>query len=469
MTRSLRLRLLVGSLAATLAVFVVAAVVLYGTLRNALLTEYDAALDTKAHALVSVMEQNDYGIKIDLESGQMPEFNRSIHPDYFIVTDHTGKVAVKSASFVHTPWPITVANDLQRPVHTFVTLPDQRRGRMVQFAFLLPREDDERPAIASQPWVITVVCDVGKLDEQLKQLIWVLGGVFGLAILLSAGAMAVVVGQGLRPLSMLAERIRAIGTADLSERVRLEQSPTEMVVVVQRLNELLAKVDANLKRERAFTADVAHELRTPLAGLMTAIQVCLAQRRGPEDYQSVLAKCLGVTGSMRMMVENLLALARADAEQVQCTCLAVDLIDLLHQQWLIFEERCRERGLALRWTTPEHLAIKTDPGLLATVIRNLFDNAVSYCDAGGAIHIEVGSQAASVILRITNTGSQVAAEDAGLVFQRFWRGDAARTVSGHCGLGLALCQRIVRLLGGAIEAQSTAGGTFVVEIRLPLS
>ncbi|MEI8195826.1 MAG: ATP-binding protein, partial [Phycisphaerae bacterium] len=421
----------------------------------------------KAHALVSMTEQGSGGIKIDLEPDQMPEFRKGSHPDYFVLLDNGGKEIAKSESLAEVEWPSAMSGVSERPAHSAVKLPDHRRGRMVQFAFVPRSEDEEHPVTAPLTSVIIVARDATELNGKLVRMAWLLSGVFGLAMVLSASAMAWVVSRGLRPLGLLADRIHAMGSTNLSERVRLAEAPDEMLPVVERLNELLARVETNLTRERAFTADVAHELRTPLAGLIVAMQVGLSRRRSPEDYEAVLTKCLGVSDAMRSMVENLLTLARADAQQVQPACEEINLVSLLHDQWQQFDGLARQRQLQVEWSLPDQLTVKTDPGLLTTVLRNLFDNAVTYCDTGGRTSVEVHTQSAEAVIRLTNTGSQIPAEDASKVFERFWRGDAARTVAGHCGLGLALCERIILLLGGSIAAQTTLGGSFVVEIRFP--
>ncbi len=190
-----------------------------------------------------------------------------------------------------------------------------------------PAQEDADPggSVTVHRACLVLIRESGRLDRRLTELAWMLGGVFGLAMLVSAGGMALVVTKGLAPLNTLADRIHAIGVTDLSERIRLDESPEEMRPVVERLNGLLSNVESALARERAFTADVAHELRTPLAGLTTTLEVCGRRSRTVTEYEQVLGRCLKAARQMQAMVENLLLVARADANQVQPHCEQVDI------------------------------------------------------------------------------------------------------------------------------------------------
>jgi two-component system OmpR family sensor kinase len=238
--------------------------------------------------------------------------------------------------------------------------------------------------------------------------------------------------------------------------------------VVDRLNEMLVRLEAAFGREKTFTADIAHELRTPLAGLTTALEVCASQQRSPQEYEQVVARCLKVTRTMRLMVENLLMLARVDAKQVRAAGDPLEISPLLSDAWKDFAALAERRGLKTQWFCSDSLAVTSDRGLLMVVFRNLFDNAARYAGEGGHINIAAALHDREVVISVENSGSQVGAEDTEKVFDRFWRGDAARTSAGeHCGLGLALCKRIMSVLGGSIAVTTQRGGEFRVTIKLP--
>ncbi len=337
--------------------------------------------------------------------------------------------------------------------------------------FFTPKREDEEttpPLATFHQACLVLVRETEGLDRRLAQLAWVLTGVFGITMLVSAATMAWVVRRGLTPLNALADRIHAIGATDLSERIALHESPQEMLPVVQRLNELLVNVESAIARERTFTADVTHELRTPLAGLTAALEVCGSRKRQPEEYEQAIGKCLKAARGMHAMVENLLIVARADANRLHPQYEPVNAGWLLQEGWRPFEGRAAARGLAIDWTVADDLLVQTDQSLLRIVVRNLLDNAATYAGSGGRICIEGRQADDRIVLRISNTGSQIHSEQVADVFKRFWRGDAARSdVDQHCGLGLALCRRIVTLLEGTISIDTVLGGTFCVTLHLP--
>jgi two-component system heavy metal sensor histidine kinase CusS len=277
-----------------------------------------------------------------------------------------------------------------------------------------------------------------------------------------------VIRRGLEPVDVLATDLSAIGEQNLSARLRLDAAPKELSPIVNRLNDLLSRLHGAFEREKAFTADAAHELRTPLAGLEAALGVCAKKPRAPEAYAVVVNDCLAVVRGMHAMIDNLLLLARADAQQVQVTRESVRVADLIDDTAAQFSKKIADRSLQVSLDVDGDLLVQTDRDRLLHVLKNLFDNAACYADTGGAIRVSAAGGNPHVKIRIANTGSRISAEDAAHVFDRFWRGDPARSdVGTHCGVGLSVCQKMIIALGGSISASSAPGGEFVVEISLP--
>jgi two-component system, OmpR family, heavy metal sensor histidine kinase CusS len=248
----------------------------------------------------------------------------------------------------------------------------------------------------------------------------------------------------------------------------LTNAPAELMPVIHRLNDLLRRLEDAFSREKAFTADVAHELRTPLAGLRATLEVSLSQSREPEKHREAIRDSLQVAHQMQDMVDNLLWLARTEAGQLRVDRGPVDLGDLLNECWKTLADRAQTRGLCVDWDVHSPCALSTDRDKLRQAVHNLLDNAVTHADSGGRVRIEAGREPDRIRCRITNTGSRISPEDAERVFDRFWRGDQARTDTGvHCGLGLSLSRRIVTLLGGRISVTSAVGGEFSVTMVFP--
>jgi signal transduction histidine kinase len=466
-TSSLRSRLLIRTAVALLLIFTGAA--MYVLMRASLLSEFDAGLATEAHTLASLTEQDGHNVKVESDGDQVPEFSRADRPDYFQVRGSDGNTIARSPSLHDRELDRVTATEGGVTFHV-TRLPSGRPGRIAAIQFK-PRFDEEAKngdkAAANEVVTLLVARDTTELERTLARLGWCLVGVSAIAVVASAAIMSAVIGRGLRPLNTLAVSIEKVGDGDLSERIELAGIPTEMVPVVQRLNELLARLDAVLAREKAFTADVAHELRTPLAGLETTLEVCATRCREPDAYHAVVTKCLRLTQNMHAMIDNLLMLARADARQLKVEVESVELAVFVRECWSSFEGRAAVRHLNVEWAADVPESVSIDRDKLRIVLNNLFDNAVTYAATGGNVRIAAAARAGAVEVTVANNGSQLVLADVQRVFDRFWRGDGARRAgSAHCGLGLPLCRKIVELLGGTIRAEAR-GDIFRIRVILP--
>jgi len=245
--------------------------------------------------------------------------------------------------------------------------------------------------------------------------------------------------------------------------------PAEMVPVAHRLNDLLQRLEEAFHRERAFTADAAHELRTPLAGLRSVIEVALARPRTGDDYEQAMTECLDIVLHTQSMIDNLLALARLDSGQLTLRPETLCLSEVVDAAWRPLADKTVARGLSVDSRVPTDLSFKTDRDNLALTLTVLLTNAVEYSDDDGQIRIAAQQLGDLVELTVANSGCKLSEDAARHVFERFWRADASRTNTGiHCGLGLAIAKRIVTSLGGTIAA-SVSGDNFVVRIILPAS
>lgn len=483
--RSLRATLILGTTIGTAAVLVAAGVLLYGLGADALLDQFDRALFDKARLLASAMEWEGGQLDLNVDEFDMHEFAAPDRPAYLEVWLPDGAVAFRSPSLGQEDLR-PVAGPIDAPALRPVTLPDGRAGRAVGILFV-PRieskqegepKDDEAPAPGAaaaddaREAAVTLVLarETAPVDATLARL-KVLLVVVGLAALaVSAAVLSLIVRSALRPVDHLAGRIAALDERDLAERVDVPSVPQELRPVVDRLNELLGRLRTAFERERAFSADVAHELRTPLAGLRTTMDVALTRERRPDEYRAALEDCLRITAHLQGMVENLLSLARLESGQVGPGADAVSPNDLLRDAWATLEETAAARRLRVEWALgPEH-AVTSDAALLALVARNILENAAVHADEGGSVRIETAPRGSGVEVRVTNTGSALSQDEAEQAFGRFWRGDAARTDAGvRCGLGLPLVGKIVAVLGGSVSVRSSRGGEFEMVVTVPAS
>ncbi|MDF1664862.1 MAG: ATP-binding protein [Planctomycetota bacterium] len=316
-----------------------------------------------------------------------------------------------------------------------------------------------------EPLILIVARESTELQSQLRLLqILLLSGALA-TVLLAFGVGYTVVNRGLRPLNQLAKEIEGIHSRSLGERIELAGLPVEMLPVGERLNQLLDRLQEAFQRERRFSADVAHELRTPIAGLLSLIEVTAMRKRKEEEYKETLDDCFEISQGMQKVVSSLLLLDKLETRQIPMVPQSCSSRELIEKSWVAFSEQAQTKELQFtNHIAPTH-SLDADPEILRMVISNLLSNAVEHTDHRGSLEI---SERGPHGLSFRNSGCQLSQVSVERVFDRFWRGDCARGQTGqHSGLGLALVQRAISALGGQVEARLSGKDGFVIEIILP--
>ncbi len=471
---SIRKKLLAGSIGAMVVLLFGAGVLLFFMVRATLLRHVDDALLDKAKVLMSAVEVKSGRVIFDDEDLETDEFDSMEGPAYLQIHTDEDKLVFSSASLTDTSLQY-VPDENEEPVINWIDLPAGRRGRAV-FAHFVPHIDDEDaaevgpngPAFDGSGVELIFARDTSELLATLGQLEVILL-VFGTGTIALAGAtLHSVVHRALAPLESLASQIHKIKSDELSTTITLGPCPRELEPVIERLNELLARLQQAFNRERAFSADVAHELRTPLAGIRSTIEVALSREREAPEYAAALQECIAVANAMQTMVENLLTLARLESGEFEIVAEDVALSSLVESVLAPMQPQFAARNISLYVELEKSLSLHTDSALLQIVARNLLDNALAHTDIGGHAEIRARRDGTCAMLRVANSGSRVSSSQIANVFDRFWRADAARSDTGaHVGLGLALVKKIVNALEGTVEVASRDGGEFSVSVTLP--
>ncbi|MBM9487994.1 heavy metal sensor histidine kinase [Pseudomonas sp. ICBG1301] len=295
--------------------------------------------------------------------------------------------------------------------------------------------------------------------QRMQHLIWLTVGLSALATAL-LGAWAA--RSGLRPLRRMGEVAAGVSAHSLTQRLPQEQMPVELAELAQAFNAMLGRLDDAFQRLSAFSADIAHELRTPLSNLLTQTQVILTQPRPLEDYREALHSNLEELQWMAQLVNDMLYLAKADHGLLVPKREALALADEVDALLEFFTLLAEDAQISL---VREGTAQTTgDRGMLRRALSNLLDNALRFTPAGGEVRVHLQN---GVRLCVENTGKGIPAAVLPRLFDRFYRADPARREgsSEHAGLGLAITQSIVRAHGGRIFCESEAGWTrFVIEL-----
>jgi heavy metal sensor kinase len=303
------------------------------------------------------------------------------------------------------------------------------------------------------------------LDALRRQLLWISLATFVATV---AGGF-LLVRLGLSPLRHLSEAVSRVSEKDFRLQVDGSRLPQELQPIVQRLHQTLGLLQRAFAREKQAAADISHDLRTPLAALLTTTEVALRKPRSPEEYRELLADCRESGKQMSQMVERLLALARLDAGADTLRPSAVDVTVVADQCAALVRPLADAQGLQLRVKHNGPVQLETDPDKLREVLTNLLANAIQYNRPEGSIDLVVERDNGDLRLEVRDTGIGIAASDREHIFERFYRADRSRPVEGlHAGLGLAIVKGYVELMGGTIGVDSEEGQGSTFRIQLPL-
>ena len=298
--------------------------------------------------------------------------------------------------------------------------------------------------------------------QRMQRLIWLTVGLSALATAL-LGAWAA--RRALRPLRRMGAIAGSVSARSLTARLPQEQMPAELAELAHSINAMLARLDDAFQRLSAFSADIAHELRTPLSNLLTHTQVTLTRERSPEDYREALHSNLEELQWMAQLVNDMLYLAKADhgllAPNREALQLAAE-VDMLLEFFAPLAEDAN-----VHMSRSGDGRIEGDRNMLRRALSNLLDNAVRFTPDGGEVRVRIVDAARGVNISVENSGDGISAELLPRLFDRFYRADPARQEgsSEHAGLGLAITRSIIRAHDGQIHCESADGWTrFLIEL-----
>lgn len=299
------------------------------------------------------------------------------------------------------------------------------------------------------------------LNNRLNQLHLLAGGLALALGLLTAALMAPALAQ---PLRRLTETARRMQRGELETRVDARGAP-ELYELGQALNRLSETLQHEERIRRDAAADVAHELRTPLAGIVSRIEA--AQDGVLADEQANLAAMHTEALRLTRLVEDLGRLAEAQQPGLTLKKERIDLHALVKERAREYEDRLAEKGIALEQRLQPALAYG-DRGRIVQIVDNLLSNALRYTDPGGAVTVTLTQRDDESVLDVADTGIGIAGEDLPYIFERFWRAEPSRARrTGGAGIGLAIVRELVRAHGGRIDVESKIGEGSRFRVLLP--
>lgn len=458
-------------------------------IRQQLARDFDDNLLYKATGVVRLAEREDRIIEFDISYDYMPEFDalENGKMEYFQLSFPDGTTIVKSHSLGTGSLPqSSIGPGATR--YRDVRLPNGREGRLVSFIFtpeLHKDEDEDTDAIGTintngetvtraripdkLPPDTGVVVSVARSQESLMHLLDTIRIILAATCLALMAAVWLLVRycvrQGLGPLRRIAEEVRRVDSTKLHTRLATDPESEELKPITDQLNHLLQRLHDAFEREKRFSGNVAHELRTPIAELRTLAEV---GKRWPGD-QSMVKQFFGdlvnLADDMERTVTNLLNLARLDAGQQSVDLESVNLSGLIEKCWKQTASEAEARDINLDNRADRELQVTTDEDKLNLIVINLFSNAINYSPPGSMIVAETREADSGIQFSVSNLTADLTERDLPLMFDRFWRKDKARTKGRYAGLGLSLVQALGEILGLRVMPELASNGTLTMTLQ----
>lgn len=450
---------------------------LYLMARSYLYRQVDERLDAALQTLSAAVEVGRDRVEWEAherqlvigQDGALDQVRWLVHDDAGRVVDRSRNLEGGDLTIGNRPSEETGTQRMERAGQSWQLL--QRRVGPTQLGENSQNgdQDDDGPRRKKiNTLILTAGLSLEPVETSLRNLALTSAGLTSALWLLAALVGRWLCRQALRPVKRMAATARGINADALEQRLPSPGTGDELEDLGRAFNDLLVRVQEAFERQRRFTGDASHQLRTPLTALLGQIEVVLRRERSATDYRDVLERVHGQAVQLRQIVEMLLFMARADAEARLPNLDTTDLVAWLADYGEQYSERPQAADARFAAATEAPLLAKVHAPLLTQLLDNLLDNARKYSAVDTPITVRLGREGEYVVLSVTDAGTGIPPEDLPHVFEPFYRSaQVRRQGQAGCGLGLAVVQRIALAFGGSVTAWSEAGRGSRFTVRLP--
>lgn len=451
-TNSIKKNLIIG-LTALGGGLLISSLILNIIISKKLENEFNNTMQAKALVIVTLVKQDEAGIEFDFADEFMPEFSRTKNPEYFQIW--VKQTTIERSNSLNK-------NNLEKIKTTDttisfidVTLPNKRQGRMIQITFYAQITNKSLRGIL-EPIEVTMAFakDRKDLDELLNYLN--IGFLIFLVIITLVSTLVIynIIHLSLEPLSLLTKQIEDIHSDNLNARIKLAPPVYELIPFINQFNNLLEQIEKSIVRERRFSSDIAHELRTPIAEIRNLAEITLRfsdDKLLQEDFNQEI---VDTTIQMETLLSLILELSKNENQQIVVAREKIILSDFIKLLWERLKERKNKKEVQLILKCPPDFIINTNSTLLKSMLVNLLNNAITYCNERSNIICESNQDNETMFISISNeVNNNLQQSDLPIMFDRLWRKDISRTSNKNYGLGLALVKLYAEQLQMNIDTQ----------------
>ena len=299
--------------------------------------------------------------------------------------------------------------------------------------------------------------------------------VIPIALLIAAAGGYFLASRTLAPVARITEAASRIEAANLSDRIAVKNPDDELGHLASVLNALLQRLERSFQQQRQLLADTSHELRTPVTIIRSEAEVTLSRERETKEYRDALEVIRSESSHLSNLIEGVLLLARADAQQNRTATESFPLAPLIEESVQSLRRVANARQIALTCTTDGPMPIEGNADLLRRMLLNLVGNAIKFTEPGGQVRVDSHRAGPNYVVKVTDTGHGIPIEDQQRIFDRFFRADPARGRSDNrdtaegAGLGLPIARWIARAHGGDLRLVGSTPAGSIFEAVLPIT
>jgi two-component system OmpR family sensor kinase len=315
-------------------------------------------------------------------------------------------------------------------------------------------------------YIVQVSSPLSSLHQTLNRLKAILFLILPMTVILTGVAGLVLVRQTLKPADNMVKTLNQIKNESLGLRLPVPRTRDEIQRLARTFNDLLAKIEKDFLTQQQFNQDLSHELRTPLTVLKGELEVTLKKIRSPQEYESILESSLEEINRINKILDQLLMLARFDNKEISPRFSVFDLTSFTKQIVEEIQVLAKPKHIRLKFRSRSALNFAGDENQLRTVLLNLLDNAIKYTPPQGQVDVELAAETGSVKIIIRDTGMGIADDKLPYIYDRFFRVEDARNLSGF-GLGLSIVKSIVDAHRGTIDVESRLGRGTAFTLTFP--